>query len=477
MGTGEIIILICCAVIIILLAVVIVLLIRKGSGPAGSGDTGALKAQTERLKEYYDSGSKGILDQIGRQNSTIADTVRQNVDILGSRLETEQRNLRETTASAIKGIGDDVTGLRKENKESLDSIRNIVTDKMQNTLNSRLESLNNTITNSFSELGKGLREEQKNQLNIINQNMDRLRAENRESLEKINGTVNEKLQDTLNKRISESFRTVSEQLMSVSKGLGEMQSVAGNITDLKKVLSNVKTRGNFGEVQLEAILEEILSPDQYEKQVNVTGGTSRVDFAIKLPGADGGEPVYLPIDAKFPGDTFSALVDAINSGSPEEAEERRRKLCATIRDEAKSIHDKYISPPRTTDFALMFLPSEGLYSEVVNTPGLVEELQRNCRVNVTGPSTMAAMLSSLRMGFQTLKIQQKSAEIQIVLEAAKKEFANFEKVLESTRKKLKLADDELEKLVSTRTKAINRALKNITETESLETAQDIIDAN
>lgn len=475
MGTGEIIILICCVVIIILLAAVIVLLLRKGRG--GADNSGEIKAQTERLKEYYEDGSRDILDQLGRQNSTIADTVKQNVDILGSRLESEQKNLRESTTTAIKVIGDDVTGLRKENKESLDGIRSIVTEKMQETLNSRLESLNNTITNSFSELGKGLREEQKNQLTIINQNMDRLRAENKESLEKINGTVNEKLQDTLDKRISESFKTVSEQLMSVSKGLGEMQSVAGNITDLKKVLSNVKTRGNFGEVQLEAILGEILSPEQYVKQASIAGGTTKVDFAIKLPGAQDGEPVYLPIDSKFPADTFAAVVDAINSGNAAEIEERRKALYATIRNEAKSINAKYISPPLTTDFAIMFLSSEGLYSEVVSTPGLVEELQRSYRINVTGPSTMAAMLSSLRMGFQTLKIQQKSAEIQKVLEAAKKEFAGFEKGITDTRNRLKQADDELEKLVGKRSKAINKALQHITEIESLEEAQDIIDSN
>ncbi len=476
MDIAEIIIIICCAVIIIMLGAVIALLVRRGGG--SPSDTAALTNQSAQIKEYIESGNKVILDQLGRQDSAVADTVKRNVDILGGKLESEQKNMREMTASSIREIGEDVTGLRKENKESLDGIKSIVTEKMQDTLNSRLGALNNTITTSISELGKNLRDEQEKQLRMINENMDKLRAENKESLDKINGTVNEKLQETLDKKISESFKTVSEQLMSVSKGLGEMQSVAVNITDLRKVLSNVKTRGNFGEVQLAAILEEILTPDQYVKQTNVSGsGRELVDFAVKLPGADGGEPVYLPIDSKFPADTFAALIDAVNSGNTEDAEERRRKLYMTMRDEAKSIHDKYIAPPRTTDFAIMFLPSEGLYSEAVSTPGLVDELQRNYRVNIAGPSTMAAMLSSLRMGFQTLKIQQKSSEIQTVLEAAKKEFGNFEKVLENTRKRLKLADDELEKLVSTRTRAINRALKSITGSESLEDAQDIIDAN
>ena len=475
MGIAEIIIIICCAVIMILLTAVLVLLLR---GKNDRDNSPEIKAQTERLKEYYESGSRNILDQLGRQNTAIAETVKQNVDILGDKLESEQKNMRETTSGAIKDIGEDVSGLRKENKESLDSIRSIVTDKMQETLNSRLGALNNTITTSISELGKNLRDEQEKQLRMINENMDKLRAENKESLDKINGTVNEKLQETLDKRINESFRTVSEQLMSVSKGLGEMQNVAGNITDLKKVLSNVKTRGNFGEIQLEAILGDILTPEQYEKQFNVTGNDgTKVDFAIKLPGAGGGDPVYLPIDSKFPADTFTAFIDALNSGDQNEAEERRKKLYNTIKDEARSIRAKYIYPPRTTDFAVMFLSSEGLYSEAVRTPGLIDELQRNYRVSVAGPSTMSAMLSSLRMGFQTLKIQQKSAEIQTVLEAAKKEFSNFGKVLEATRKKLKQADSDLEALISTRSNAINRALKNITETDSLDTAQDIIDAN
>ncbi len=475
MELSDIIIMICCVLNIILLVTVLVLLLNKKSGSVNKSQ---LKEQTERLKEYFDGGSRGILDQLGRQNSTLSDTVKQNVGLLGDRLESEQRNMRETTASAVKSIGEDVAELKKESKDSLDSIRGIVTDKMQDTLNSRLEAMNNTITNSLSELGKGLRDEQKNQLDLINRSMDKLREENSRSLDKINGTVNEKLQESLDKRISESFRTVNDQLMNVSRGLGEMQSVAVNITDLKKVLSNVKTRGNFGEVQLESILQDILSPDQYETQANVTGtGAYKVDFAVKLPGANGEEPVYLPIDSKFPADTYAALIDSLNSGNSDEAAERRKRLTATIRDEAKSIRDKYICPPNTTDFAIMFLSSEGLYSEAVSTPGLVEELQRNYRVSLTGPSTMAAMLNSLRMGFQTLRIREKSVEIQKVLEAAKKEFGNFSTALQSTRKHLRQVDEDLEKLVTTRSNAINRVLKNITETDSLETAQNIIDSN
>ena len=385
----------------------------------------------KQLKEYYDDGTADILDQIYRQNSLISETIKQNMDLFGENMTGSLKNLKEATEK---------------------------------------------IENSVFELSRNISLEQDKQYRMLSDNMIRLTNETRESLDRINGTVNEKLQDSLNKRINESFKTVSEQLMNVSKGLGEMQGVASNITDLKKVLSNVKTRGNFGEVQLEAILEEILTPDQYEKQVNVSGtGNTKVDFAIRLPGAAEGENVYLPIDAKFPGDTYLALVEAVNAGNTEEAAEKRKKLASTIKDEAKSIKEKYICPPHTTDFALMFLPSEGLYLEVVNTAGLIDELQRRYRVNVTGPSTVTAMLSSLRMGFQTLKIRKKSAEIQKVLEAAKKEFGTFEIVLNSTRDKLRKVDEDLEKLVVTRSNAINKALKTITETEDPDIARDIID--
>ena len=387
--------------------------------------------QLKQIKEYFDDGAGDILDQIYRQNTMVSETIKQNMDLFGDKLSVELKNLQN------------------------------ITEKIEKTV---------------FELNRNISQEQEKQYRLISESMTKLTTETRESLDKINGTVNEKLQDSLDKKINDSFKTVSEQLMSVSRGLGEMQNVASNITDLKKVLSNVKTRGNFGEVQLEAILEEILSADQYEKQTNITGqGSTRVDFAIRLPGPEDGERVYLPIDAKFPGDTYSALSDALSAGNAEEAEERRKKLAATIREEAKSIHEKYIYPPKTTDFALMFLPSEGLYSEAVNMPGLVEELQRKYRVNITGPSTMAAMLSSLRMGFQTLKIRQKSAEIQKVLEAAKKEFGTFSSALNSTRDKLRRVDEDLEKLVTTRSNAINRVLKGITETEDLDTARNIID--
>ncbi|MBQ5317049.1 MAG: DNA recombination protein RmuC [Oscillospiraceae bacterium] len=445
----ELVTILCVVNILLLAAVIVILLTRSRTDGLDS------------LKEYLDMGRRGLSEQIGTQNSAVSENVRQNVELMGRNIVSEQKNLRDITLTALDDMSSEMSAMKKDTREEISEIRTIVTEKMQSALNSRLDSLTSGITSSVTELGKSLREEQKNQLELIGRSMEQMRRENSESLEKINGTVSEKLTESLDKRISESFRTVSDQLMSVSKGLGEMQSVAANVTDLKKVLSNVKTRGNFGEVQLEAILADILTPQQYIVQAGVTGDEKRVDFAVKLPGADG-EPVYLPIDAKFPAETYAALTDAVNSGDRQAAEERRKKLIATVRDEAKSISQKYISPPATTDFAVMFLPSEGLYCEVVNL-GLIDELQRTYRVNIAGPSTMAAMLSSLRMGFQTLKIQQKSAEIQRVLEDAKKEFASFGTTLESAQKKLKQTEEELTKLLGTRTNAINRALSGVTE--------------
>lgn len=306
-------------------------------------------------------------------------------------------------------------------------------------------------------------------LEAIRQTMERrlsaMQTENAEKLESMQKVVDEKLQKTLESRITESFRIVSNQLEQVYKGLGEMQTVAEGVTDLKKVLSNVKTRGILGEAQLSAILNEILSPEQYECDVaTVPGSRERVEFAIKLPG-DGDTPVLLPIDAKFPGETFAQLQDAYESGDPERIAQAAKVLEARLKSEAKDIRDKYIDPPHTTDFGILFLPFEGLYAEAVNR-GLIEELQRTYRINVTGPSTMAAFLNSLQMGFRTLAIQKRSGEVWQVLGAVKTEFEKFGDILESSQRKLRQVNDELDTLIGTRTRAITRKLKDVERLDS-----------
>lgn len=320
---------------------------------------------------------------------------------------------------------------------------------------------NETIISTVAHLGGGLRDEQEKQRRALTEQLEGLRRDNQASLDRINQTVDEKLQKTLERRISQSFEAVNQRLAEVYAGLGEMKSVAAGVADLKKVLANVKTRGTLGEIQLGAILQEVLAPEQYGEQLRLTPDSAeRVDFAVRLPGQQHSEPVYLPIDAKFPADVYANLLAAYENGDAAELKERRAALELTVKKCAKSIADKYIKPPYTTDFAIMFLPCEGLYAEVVNL-GLLENLQRSFKVSVAGPSTMAAMLNSLQMGFRTLAIQQKSGEVWQILEAAKKEFESFENVLDAVRKRLRQADDELDKLVGVRTRAINRRLLSV----------------
>ena len=261
-------------------------------------------------------------------------------------------------------------------------------------------------------------------------------------------------------RFEEMRKSVDEKLEQVSKGLGEMQSVASNVGDLKKILTNVKTRGILGEVQLGAILEQILNREQYEENVpTISGSTERVEFAIKLPG-DGEDTVYLPIDSKFPGETYAHLMEAYQEGDRAEIDRTKQLLRQTMKAEAKDIKSKYVAPPDTTDFGIMFLPFEGLYAEAVNM-GMVEDLQREYKVTIAGPTTMAALLNSLQMGFNTLAIEKKSSEVWKVLAEVKKEFATFEGVLDKARERIRQTDDELDKLIGTRTRSINRKLRDV----------------
>lgn len=287
-----------------------------------------------------------------------------------------------------------------------------------------------------------------------------IREDNNKQLSQMRTTVDEKLQKTLEEKMNRSFSLVNERLEQVYKGLGEMQSLASGVGDLKKVLTNVKTRGIVGEIQLGSILEEILSPEQYETNVCTKKGSREVvEFAIKLPASDDGF-IWLPIDAKFPGDTYAALRDAYDSGSKEAVDAAAKVLMNTIRREAKDIHDKYIGPPDTTEFAIMFLPFEGLYSEVVNR-GMVELLQHDYKVNIAGPSTMAALLNSIQMGFKTLAVQKRSAEVWEILGSVKNEFDKFNEVLTLTQQRIDQANKELDKLVGVRSRQISRKLSAV----------------
>jgi len=296
----------------------------------------------------------------------------------------------------------------------------------------------------------------------VEQRLEVLRGDNAQKLEQIRTTVDEKLHATLEQRLGQSFKQVSDWLEQVHKGLGEMQSLAAGVGDLKRVLTNVKTRGTWGEVQLENLLERILTPSQYDKNVSTRPGTNeRVEFAIRLPGRDaGGVPCLLPIDAKFPLADYQQLLEAQERADAAMVELHAKALERRIRDQAADIHAKYIAPPHTTDFALLYLPLEGLYAEVLRRPGLFDALQREYRVNVTGPTTLAAMLNSLQMGFRTLAIEQRSSDVWKRLAAVKAEFAKFGEVLSATRRKLEQASNSIGD-AEVRTRAIERQLREV----------------
>jgi DNA recombination protein RmuC len=336
------------------------------------------------------------------------------------------------------------------------------------------------LTRQFESMARSNEQKLDNIRTTMETRIASLQEDNNKKLEQMRNTVDEKLQQTLEDRITKSFQIVNEQLDKVNKSFGEMQNLATGVGDLKRVLTNVKTRGNLGELQLEAILEQILAPEQYEKNITTKStGDEKVEFAIKLPG-DGDRTVYLPIDAKYPGDTYERLLDAYDSGDKDEIKRCIKDLTTRIKAEARDIRNKYLEPPYTTDFAIMFLPIEGLYAEVVKA-GMIEELQSSeYKVNIAGPTTMAALLNSLQMGFRTLAIQKHSSEVWDTLAAVKTEFRKFGDVLAKTRENLRKADENLEELVGARTKKINVKLKNVevlTVGKNEEIAESILDSD
>ncbi len=316
----------------------------------------------------------------------------------------------------------------------------------------------------FEERFKTFSLENEQKLDIIRTTVEKrltyMQEDNNRKLDEMRKTVDDKLQKTLEEKMTQSFALVNERLEQVYKGLGEMRSLAVGVGDLKKVLSNVKTRGILGEIQLGSILREILAPEQFDENVATKHRSAdRVEFAVKLPAEDDGF-IYLPIDSKFPGDTYAALQEAYDSGSRELVDAAAKTLLTTLKKEAKDIRDKYIDPPNTTEFAIMFLPTEGLYAEAVNR-GMVEILQREYKVNIAGPSTMAALLNSLQMGFKTLAVQKRSAEVWKILGSVKNEFEKFNDVLVLTQQRLDQANSELDKLVGVRTRQICRKLSSV----------------
>ena len=390
---------------------------------------------TEEIQEKLDSSTVGMRADLGVQLSN-------SVRSLGELLSGGQQ-----TASAAQSAG--IASLERQ----LYSSQAALSDALRSGLSENARTL------------EAMREE-------TARSMRELREDNTKQLNQIRTTVDEQLQSALEKKMTESFRQVSDRLEQVYRGLGEMQTLATGVGDLKKMLGNVKTRGILGEIQLGAILAEILSPEQYLTDVaTVPGSRNRVEFAIRLPGEDGA--VLLPVDSKFPMDAYTQLQDAIDGGDPQQVKAAGAVLESRLRAFAKDIRDKYISPPATTAFGIMFLPTEGLYAEAVNR-GLCEALQREYNISVAGPSTMAALLNALQMGFRTLALQKRSQEVWQLLGAVRTEFDGFTEVLLSAQKRLQLAGDDLDKLVGVRTRAINRQLRAVEKLDT-ETAHKILD--
>ena len=366
-----------------------------------------------------------------------------------------RQELTSSTQMSVKNLGDMIAS--SQNAYAISQSKSLA----------QLEERLKTFSLTNEQQLDNIRHSVENRLNYIQE-------DNNKKLEEMRKTVDERLQQSIEEKMNRSFSLVNERLEQVYKGLGEMQSLAVGVGDLKKVLSNVKTRGILGEIQLSAILSEILSPEQYEENVATKKGSKNVvEFAVKLP-SDDDKFIYLPIDSKFPGDTYAALRDAIDEGDKIKIDLAAKALITRIKSEAKDIHDKYIDPPYTTEFAIMFLPFEGLYSEAVNR-GLVEILQRDYKVNIAGPSTMAALLNSLQMGFKTIAVQKRSAEVWEILGAVKQEFDKFGDVLEATQQRLDQANKELDKLVGVRTIQIQRKLKDV-QTPAKELSEKIFDA-
>ncbi|GLQ98485.1 DNA recombination protein RmuC [Dyella mobilis] len=453
-------------VLAVILLILQVLILLRGRGDAGlHARLDAIKDDNRHLREALaqeQRAGRGELSQalqqfrslVQEQLDATAAQQQERIGLFGQRLEL----LTERTDTGMQALAQRLAEDARRGREELAATLARLGEQQQQQLRDLAE-------NNEKRLGE-VRTTLEAKLGAIQQ-------DNATKLEQMRATVDEKLQSTLETRLGQSFKLVSERLEAVQRGLGEMQSLASGVGDLKRVLSNVKTRGILGEMQLGALLEQMLTPDQYDANVaTVPGSADRVEFAIRLPGSDRDHQVWLPIDAKFPSENYERLLEAQQQADAEAVERAALALERHIREEAKTIRAKYIAPPATTDFAILFLPTEGLYAEVIRRPGLFESLQREQRVTIAGPTTLSALLNSLQMGFRTLAIQQRSSEVWQLLGAVKNEFGKFGEVLKMVRKKLDEAGKHID-ATSVRTRAIERKLREV---ESLpgEQAQQLL---
>lgn len=374
-------------------------------------------------------------------------------------IERLEQQLRDELARNREELSKNARSTREEGAQSFKELNESILKRMTDIATLQKQQLD-TFSNQLTQLTQ-MNEQKLNLLRgVVEQQLKVLQDDNSKKLEQIRQTVDEKLHSTLEKRLGESFKQVSNQLEQVYKGLGEMQTLATGVGDLKRVLSNVKVRGTWGEVQLGNLLEQILTPEQFAKNVAVKKNSrERVEFAIKLPGGDG-HTVWLPIDAKFPIEDYQKLTEAQDKAQVSAIEELGKALETRIKAQAKDIKDKYIDPPHTTDFGVLFLPNEGLYAEVLRRPGLWELVQREYRIIITGPTTIAALLNSLQMGFRTLAIEKRASEVWMILGAVKTEFGKFGEILERTHKKIQEASNTIDEATK-KSRTIERKLKDV----------------
>lgn len=433
----------------------------------------------KQLREEVSITIKSLNDSLLNQMTNVAgmqkdqlDTFSTQLNVLTASNEDRLQKISQSTAEKLILLQEQSSVSAKSNRDelsnSLGAFGEKFTDSVREFNEVQKQKFDNLISRQ-SELLQSTEQKLEKMRETIETKLKAMQDDNSDKIEKIRAMVDEKLHETLEKRLGESFKIVSERLEMVHKGLGEMQNLAVGVGDLKKVLSNVKTRGILGEIQLGNILEQILSTEQYAMNVATKKGSrDHVEFAIKLPGRDNsGEVVYLPLDAKFPREHYDALIAAYEHGDPVSVDEAAKLLEGNIKKFAKDIRDKYIDPPHTTDFGIMFLPVEGLYAEVVKRPGLIEALQREFKIIITGPTTLAAILNSLQMGFRTLAIEKRSSEVWTLLGIVKTEFGRFGDLLEKTQKKLQEASNTIEDATK-KSRTIEKKLKTVQEIPAAE---------
>ena len=468
------------ALLIIAICLLLVLLLTKRNGQATLEQQKLLTSELDKLKKQLQEEQlrfrQELLDQQQRMHSSNGEAA--------ERLGKSNQELLQTMGTQLhQNLGDGLGAMRSAVDDKLQSMDGNLKESiysLQETQAKQMTSFNEAVKEKMQDMtGKMEKLQQANEAKlgemrtVLEQGMSKMQAENDRKLEDIRITVGEKLQNTLEERLTLSFKSINDNLKHVFESVGQMQELANEVGSLKTVLGNVKLRGNLGETQLEAILQEILTPDQYDTNVaTIPGSRDRVEFAIKMPGSESGF-VYLPIDAKFPADLYNHLQEAKETGDKEAVAAAYKALRTKVLADAKDIQTKYIKAPHTTDFGIMFLPFEGLYSEVLSLPGIMEELQKKHHIVPAGPSNMVAMLSSLRMGFKTLALQKRTSEIGTILQAVKSEFGKFGKCMESMKNHLDKTSQELDAMMNTRTRAITRSLSDV-ESMDLDKAEQLL---